>query len=1267
MLRFLRHFSSSKLDRVERVLSPIFLVSCILVMAVTLTLRYGILPDIEKYHSDVTRMASDAVGLPVKIDKIEAGWRGLRPYLRLGDVRLMDAQGNSALALKRVDLVVSWMTLLSGELRLHALEVNDPELGIRRDRQGHLHVAGLQLKEQQSGDDKLSDWLLHQSSIVVRDGHVTWLDELHDRPLLEFSQVQFRLSNSGRRHRFALHLAPPANVSSPLDVRGILAGSSFSDLEDWHGELYAQLAYADVTAWTGWLTLPDELSNARGGLRAWLAIENGKFKRVTADLDLGAVKSRLAANMPELDLTALRGRVDANKMPHGFEISTQRLSLQMRNGFKLQPTDFHLRLTGVNDNAFAAGDMGINFIELSDLTTMAEYIPLDQELKQKLADFAPRGHLADLRMVWSKNENKPTRFDVKARFDDISLRGMGAFPGVENLSGQVNGSDSSGSLVLNAPHLKLDAPQWFLEPLAFDAFAAKASWQRKPSGWDVKLNEFSASNADLDGTAYGSYQTIEHGPGVLDVTLNLTRASMRHAVRYLPKELLGKKTMSWLQSGLQGGEADDVHLRLRGDLNDFPFPENKKGVFRVEAKANDVIVDYVKGWPRVEDAAVKFLIEGRKLQLDAASAMMSGARVQKINVTIPDLLNDELLLQVKGEASTETRHILSFIKHSPVRGYINGFTDNATARGDGRLDVQLDIPLGDKPVKLNGNYHFADNELTLGEAIPSARAVTGDMAFTESSVRVKDMRAQILGGPATLTVKSENDGALKVKLSGRANMDVWNKLNPHPALQSLSGSADWSTDVSVRDGQYVVETVSDLRGLGSNLPAPLSKRPNEAVPVKFEMRNSGASQDVMWLQYGDQISARLLRADDKLGVRTFKRGYVNFGPARHLVDKDGIWVVGALPVLSLEGWRGVFQSDSSGASPQIDGIDVIIQKLVGYNSVINGVNVHARNRNGVLTAQLSSKEMNGELNWFPQGKGRVVARMKNAVFWNAEKDKRAEASKTSSNISMPVVDVVVDNFTFRNRPLGKLELHASQFEKDVLLDHFKLASPDGVLVANGKWGMDPAQTHLIIKLELNDVGNVLARFGYPNSIKSGNGVLDCDLTWGGAPDDFALANLDGHLGLKMAKGQFLKLDPGAGKLLSVLSLQSLPKRITLDFTDVFSQGFEFDNMDGMAQVRQGVMSTDDFKINGSAAAVALSGQVDLNRETQSLRVRVLPTIGNSVSLLAFAAGPAVGAGVFLANKILRNPLDKLVSFEYNVTGSWIDPKVEKAGQVKTSP
>jgi len=1279
MLKPKQRFTFAAHKKIGRFLLLLAVLTGIVAAVSFSALRFWILPDIEKYHNDVTQLASRALGLPVVIGKIEADWQGIRPHLLFTDVRLLDSQGGNALVLKRVDNVVSWMTLLTGELRLHRLEIDSPDLLIRRDKQGYIHVAGLQLAES-SGDGKLSDWLLHQSSLIVRDGSVSWQDDLYDRPLLVLSHAQFHLNSSGRKHDFELNITPPSRLSAPVQVRGELKGKSFSERTGWSGELFAQFDAADIAAWSPWITLPEVLRHAQGGLRARLDVEAGQFKQVNVDLNLTAVQSSLGADLPTLNLVELQGRIGARILERGFEISTQQLYLQMLDGIKLRPTDFSLRLSGDEENRFAAGEITANAINFSDLTTLAEYIPLGAEFKQKLADYAPSGHVSDLHAKWNGENEKHVQFDINARFDGLSLHQVGAFPGIENLSGRVNGNDSSGLLSLNSPGIQLDAPQLFLGPLSFDTFVAQASWQRMAVGWDVKLNNFSASNADVDGTAYGNYQTDEHGPGVADISLNLTRASVSQVPRYLPKKLLGKATMDWLQTGLQAGEADEAHLHLRGNLQDFPFPENQRGLFKVEAKAKGVVINYAKNWPRVEDAEASLLIEGRHLQVDSTSAKLARARAQRVTVSIPDLLSAEPVIQILGEASDQTRHMLNFVKHSPVSGYINGFTDEASARGEGKLDLQLDIPLGKTPIKLSGNYHFFNNYISFGKFIPLARRVTGDLAFTESTLKAENIRAQILGGRAKITAHTEANGALKVNMRGRANMDVWHRINHEPMLQSLTGSAEWTADASVKGKKFAVVVSSNLLGIDSSLPAPLSKDKGKAIPFKYELRSASDSQDVTWLRYGDLISARVLRSEGANGARSIKRGYVNFGPARRMTDRDGIWITGVLSELALEGWDGVPKvfSGADSTELQIDGVDMSISKLTGYGSMVEAVNVHARNRKGIIKAHLTSKDLKGELNWFPKGKnldnGKLIVRLKKAVLSKTKKDIRAAnppvgamPNNVESIHAVPVIDAVVDDFIYHGNSLGKLEFHVSQFEHDVLLNHFNLTNSDGMLQANGKWGVAPSQTHLIAKLKLNNVGNILGRSGYPNSIKNGNGTLDCDLVWPGAPSKFSLAALGGQMNLKMKKGQFLKLDPGAGKLLSVLSLQSLPKRITLDFTDVFSQGFEFDDMEGAAQVRKGVLTTDDFKINGSSAAVTLSGQVDLNRETQNLRVRVMPTIGDSVSLLAFVVGPIVGAGVFIANKLFSDPLDKLVSFEYNVSGSWIDPKVEKVGQPKATP
>jgi uncharacterized protein YhdP len=274
---------------------------------------------------------------------------------------------------------------------------------------------------------------------------------------------------------------------------------------------------------------------------------------------------------------------------------------------------------------------------------------------------------------------------------------------------------------------------------------------------------------------------------------------------------------------------------------------------------------------------------------------------------------------------------------------------------------------------------------------------------------------------------------------------------------------------------------------------------------------------------------------------------------------------------------------------------------------------------------------------------------------------------TAGTAALPVIDVMVDRLSIKGKQLGRLELVVQPHEQEYQLDHLSLSNPDGVLSVDGKWKMsaNEAQTQAHFKLEISDAGNMLARTGYPDSVRDGSGKMEGTFAWPGAPWMYSNARLNGNLSLDTGKGQFLQIDPGVGKLLSILSLQALPKHITLDFEDVFSKGFQFDSINGTADIKQGVINTDNLKIEGSSAKVTMKGQIDLNSETQNLRVHIVPTVGNSVALIsAFVATPVVGAGVYLAGKILGDPLGQLAAFEYNITGSWIDPTVEKVGAKK---
>ena len=344
-----------------------------------------------------------------------------------------------------------------------------------------------------------------------------------------------------------------------------------------------------------------------------------------------------------------------------------------------------------------------------------------------------------------------------------------------------------------------------------------------------------------------------------------------------------------------------------------------------------------------------------------------------------------------------------------------------------------------------------------------------------------------------------------------------------------------------------------------------------------------------------------------------------------------------------------------------------IEKLTGYGMAIDSLRIDAARRGEGLAAQLSSGMLNGELLWQPHGYengGKLSARLRN-LQW-VDEEQAGQPSPATEPVEplpqqksgqlhpdkLPALEFAIENLQVNGKHIGRLELVGHPDGKDWRMRRLRITNPDGSLMGDGIWH-GSAQSEVNLMLEISDAGKILARSGYPNTVKGGSGKLAANLSWSGAPDEFNYASLNGTLKLDTGKGRFVKMEPGVGKLLSILSLQSLPKHITLDFTDVFSEGFQFDNINGNASIKNGVLDSQDFHIDGSSAKVTMKGSVDLNHETQDLRVRILPTLGDSVSLIgAFAAGPAVGIGALILNKVLGDPLDKLVSFEYNVSGTW---------------
>ncbi|MDO8349795.1 MAG: YhdP family protein [Gallionella sp.] len=1280
-VRLLWH-SLNWLTRITIVASAVTAVLCAVIV---IALRYWLLPDIEQFHGKITDSFARAMGNPVSIGKIEGDWLGLHPHLRLTDVRILDKQQQSALVLPRIDAKVSWLSLLAAELRLSSLEIDRPELLIRRDEQGKMYVGSVALDTQGPGND-LSNWLLHQSRMVVRNATLVWVDEQRGAPPLVLSRVNLHFKNLFSRHQFALRAVPPADLATPLDVRGDFYGKSFDDLKKWDGELYTRLDHTDLLAWRPWLELPAQLSRGRGAVRGWLKVTDGEIAQLTADLALRDMATRLAEDVPEMDVHYLYGRVAWKTVPNGWEVDTRSLSLKLKNGVKLQPTDFYFRTVAAGKSQPPGGELRANLLQLESLVSLASFFPLEAKLRNQLNVYAPRGQVTNLEMQWQDAQEKLLgynipKFKIKGRFDNLALQQVGDMPGFSGLSVAVDGSETSGKLNINTHDLALNAPGMLREPLLFKTLTGQASWQRKQGELSVRADNVVIANEDLAGNLYGSFNSKAGTLGILDLTVNLTRGDIRRAARYTPLVALDKEDNDWLNDALLSGHTENLYLRIKGNLSDFPLDGSKDALFEMGAHAQDVSVEFAKDWPRIENISGDFMIRGNRLEVKSPSATILDARIHKLAITLPDMMSADMPLEIRGEAEAANNTFLQFIQKSPVRGYINGFTDGMSAGGDGHLDLYAHIPLlGDKPVKVLGKLRVQASDMDFGEGVPLLRNTRGELSFTESGMKTAGVTAEILGGAAYLSAESTEGGVVRASLHGRANLEALRKSETHPLLEFLRGGAAWDANISVVNKTAQVVLNSSLQGISSTLPAPFTKRANEIWPLHVEKKNLAEHQDMIVAQLGKLVNARLQRSEEN-GVSVIKRGVVSFGrqgksDVSSIPAKDGIWLTGHLPAFSLQGWDSLIANSEQTAVP-IAGANLHIDRLSGYGLDLNDLQISAAKRGDGLAAQLSSTLMNGELVWQPKGYaggGKVVANLRN-LHW-PEKDKTKASSPTSTLRSgesvaaphpreLPAMEIAIEDLLFKGKQIGRFELVGYPEGQDWRLRRLRITNPDGSVTGDGVWhGANTSmQTQVNLLLEISNAGKILARSGYPNTVKNGSGKLIATLRWDGQPDEFNYASLDGALKLDTGKGQFLKMDPGIGKLLGILSLQALPKRITLDFTDVFSAGFEFDNINGNATIKRGVMQTQDLHIDGSSAKVTMKGQVNLNDETQNLRVVVLPTLGSSVSMLsAFAAGPVVGLGALIVSKVLGNPLDKLMSFEYNVSGTWSDPNVVKVGE-----
>lgn len=1263
-----------------------------LMIIVAAVIRFAIFPNIHEYKNNISAQITEKIGLKTTIGNIVTGWDGISPKMIISEIDIYDTDDKSALHLENVKGTLSWLSIPMMHPHLSSISISNPKLTVHRKSNGSIYVAGIPLAGE--GKPDFANWLLSQANISVNNAAIVWQDDLRQAPALSLDKVYLKLRNPAWRkifgqHLFTLSALPSIGTKYPIKVDGNFFGRDVSKIKTWRGAVNLETMDIDLTAWKPWLDYPIDLQSGSGNTKVALKLANNRVEKINANIELRDMLGRLDKDMQPFNANILSGIVTWEKAKKTTTITAKNITLKAENELDIEGGSGFISHTNKNNKPWINASLQLNSLNLNFLKKLQQVVELPDSISQPLNALAPQGNLSNLTISLQGEPQNPSHYRISSTFKALGIDAYNQIPGFKNLSGQIEANEDNGTLQLASTNAFVDLKGILRWPIPAKALNGKVSWNKNRDKLKIIANDIAIANEHVSGTINASYDMNGIKGGYLDLSGKFDNGDAKFAPFYYPN-IMGEDTISWLDSSILSGKANNVQVTVKGSLEDFPYidkqnkPDTTLGVFKVTARISDAVIEYGKSWPKIKGLGLDMLFIGNSMELNADKGKIFDINIVKSKVTIPQLNTygaHAQVLNIESVGEGPVAEGLKFINASPVQEVTLGFTNDLKATGNGKLNLSLSLPLNNiNDSKYKGTYTINDGTMYANEkmGLPEISTINGALNFNESGINAQTINAQILGGPVQLNIDTESDKTISINAKGTMTDVGIKEVVSNTLTESLDGSANWSAAIAIKKPVMNINISSNLKGLAVNLPAPIGKKSDQEASFMITKKQTLAAQDTFEISYNDVVSAIILR-NEKNGNLTFDRGDIAINTPAKLPTEPGLALRGEFDYINADEWLALANKletkskhPSAPTKLNLSMAAFSIQQLDIFNRSLHALTVTSKPSDDHLRMTLFSKELDGDIEWISPNKteinGRIIAKLKKLHIPATNEANNAEESDDvikRLDRKYPALDIKADDFKLGAKALGLLELNAFEIDEDWVIEQLKISNPDSVLLADGRWHnwTKSPNTNLKFSLTANDIGNTLERFGHPDAVKGGVALITGQLQWPGSPHEFKKNGLNGEFRIGASKGQVLKVKPGVGRLLGLLTLQSLPRRLTLDFRDLFSEGFAFDQISGTAKINNGVMRSDNFFMTGPAAETEIKGNINLTAETQNLNVKVVPHISDTLSLAALAGGPIAGAAAFIAQKLLKDPLNKIVQSEYTITGTWDEP-VEAGAKTK---
>ncbi len=1248
----------------------------LVVVAVLVGTVSQLLPLAERHPDKVAAWLSARAGQPVRFDHLDTTWTRRGPLLELKGLRIGQGQG---IVIGEAEVLVSmYAGLLPGhsltELRLRGLA-----LVLERADDGRWSVRGLP----QGGSGDPLDALRRLGELQVIGGRLSV-----EAPSLDLHaqlpRIDLRLRVNGQRLRVGARAwADPA--AAPL--------TAVLDFERAQGNGQAWLSAdpADFRAWSRLLQFGGvALQQGGGQLNAWVDLRDHRVVMVTADADLAGLRLRGApladGTRPQLALDALQLRARWRWVRGGWRADAPRLRIGLAGSAQVQRLD-GLLLAGGQHYALA----GDNIDATALLRALALSDRVEPGLRQWLLQAAPHARMSQVRVAGQRDG----ALSIQGELDDIGFAAVGHAPGLGGVGGRFSGDADGFQLDLQPTRtLQFDWPSGFGQRHDVRLAGSLVGWRDEAGGWRVGTPALRVQGTDYAADVRGSvwFQGDGSRPW-MQLAARIDDVPMTAAKRFWVHSKMSKGATDWLDAALVSGQVRGGVGLVTGDLDDWPFDRNN-GRFEATGHISNGTIAFQRDWPAMGkvDADIAFIGPGFELH---GSGDLAGVAVNHFDAGIADF--GQTPLYVKATTNSEAGALLAMLKQSPLQATYGETLDNLTAKGPAKVEFDLLQPLqhGQPAGDLQGSIALDGVALTEKRFALAFDNMRGQARYSRDGFDADALSVRHLGQDGLLSLRAggyvrDPLQAFESELS--ASLDAGTLLDRAAALSWLkpyiAGTSRWTIGVTLPKVAAGAKTTpptlltlrSDLVGTRLDLPAPLDKAAPVplATTVNAQLPMDSGRVDVA---FGQRLALAARTHNNQTGVQ------VTLGSSR--VDRDppasGLVVNGRSGSLDALEWIGLARSPGGGGGDPdpmpLRQVDVQVGQLLLAGGVFAQTRLQLRPNASGVDVRLDGPSLAGSLS-VPNADGGTIVGKLSRVHWqslptpakvpsdgapivlppDATLPARVQASANETNpAKIPPLSLDIDDLQFGKAVLGQAVLRTRPFGNGLNVDQLQFRAPRQAIDIQGRWlGMgEAARTQVTVEVKSEDLGGLMQNLDYGGQLRGGQGQLSLDAGWQGGPSDFQLGALQGQLQVHARNGQLLELEPGAGRVLGLLSVTQLPRRLMFDFRDFFSKGFAFNQVEGTLAFANGMATTDKVLIEGPAANISIRGQTDLRRQQFDQTIDVNPRAGNLLTVVGAVAGGPVGAAVgAAANAVLSKPLGNIGAKTYRVTGPWAEPKVE---------